>query len=156
MWGLLLTFLSLNTVYAYDCEGRSTPLKVAECNCQAPNASFLFAKLSESFVLESGEEELRDIVRAPANYSHREKIKASYRGLQFATRRLRLALLDKMKDDFDRMIDGAEVRGGVPDLPVRGEVSVVHSVPGALAITMRNLSTTRMKFLPEKNSGKDR
>lgn len=158
---IILTILSPISAFTYDCENLrpknkdDDPKRFAECNCQAPNISFLFGKLKNSMSLEAGERELKEIVTEPVNYELRNEIKSSYRRLKYARRREKEPIVQKMTSDFDRMILQADVREEIADFPLKGLTSKVSSFEGSLMISMNNFTKKdELKFLPPEISEK--
>lgn len=105
-------------------------------------------KLGETFLVPSGEQELREIVSEAGNYELREEIKQSYRRMKFARRREKPAIIEKMTADFDKMIDIANVRQGINDFPSKGLRSEVQSDEGSILLSMSGLSKDEITFLP--------
>ncbi len=152
---ILLSILSAGSALSYDCDElrpkalNADPKRFADCNCQAPNMSFLFGKLRDSMSLDAGVQELKEIVTEPVNYELRNEIKSSYRRLLYARRREKPPIIEKMTSDFDRMILQADVREDIQDFPRKGLTSKVSSFEGSIMISMSNFQKKdEMKFLP--------
>lgn len=146
----------VTSVEAYDCdEFRGDPRRLANCNCQAPNSPYLFSKLEEALALEAGIKELKEVVTEPKNYELRNEIKSAYRSLQYARRREKQKIVEKMSSDFEKMIDAAQVRDEIQDFPVKGASSKITSLDDSIMISMKNITPLEeLSFLPKAISGK--
>ena len=146
--------------FSYRCDEYTNPRndeelrKKAECQCAAPTMNYLLDKLKVSFQATDGEQLLKEIVTGPENYASREELKSLYRQLHTSRILLRQSLKDKMAAEFEKIIDGAKLREGIPDFPTKGQKASLLSNENSLVLKINSLDTETISFLPEETISK--
>lgn len=118
--------------------------------CQAPSSAFLESKLKESFQIESGERELKELVSDPKNYALREDVKSLDRRIKYSNRMDREQIAIETKQKFDQMIAVAGRGERIDNFPVEGAVSVFSTSNNAISLEQNNLSKEDLDVLPPR------
>jgi hypothetical protein len=121
-----------------------------DCLCQAPHQAFMEGKLKETYVLTDVEQELKEVVKDPNNYSYREELKSLYRKLAFATRPQKGPILEDIGSKFEKIIDGAKRGRSIANFPLEGTTSEMSTAPGVLVLTVKHLPREELTFFPEE------
>lgn len=116
--------------------------------CHPPGQGFLEAKLKEIFLINHGEDEVKEWVGHPKNVTLREEIKALDRRSKFSGRLVKEELLVQSKEKFDMMIVNNERSNEIHDFPTVGAHSKMMASKGAIDIEMVNLPKDGLDVLP--------
>jgi hypothetical protein len=119
-------------------------------NCQAPSQPFFESRIRQSYMIETAEGKLKDVVHSLKNYPLREEIKELNLRLTSVEGDEKSLTSTEIQAKFDQMLENVHLALPLHDFPQKKANSIIKGSPeSGLVMSMDNLSQDDVDFLPE-------